>query len=231
MIVIPAGSFTMGSPETEKGHRANESPQRSVMITKRFAVSNYDVTFADWDACVLVGGCTQIDDSGFGRGTRPVINVSWSEAQQYVTWFSKMTGQLYRLLTEAEWEYAARAGTTTAYFWGDEIGKNNANCSGCFSQWDNRQTAPVGLFAPNAFGLYDMAGNVWQWTEDCFHDDYTGAPIDGSAWINVGCSRRVVRGGSWNNGPLILRSASRGRAATDSRDDGIGFRLGRTLAP
>ena len=123
----------------------------------------------------------QAGDSSFGRGTRPVINVSWDEAQQYVAWFSKMTGRPYRLLTEAEWEYAARAGSTTAYYWGDEIGKGNANCNGCGSQWDNRETSPVGSFKPNKFGLYDMAGNVYQWVQDCYHDDYDGAPTDGSA--------------------------------------------------
>ena len=138
-----------------------------------------------------------------------MINVSWDDTQQYVAWLSRMTGQPYRLLTEAEWEYAARAGTTTAYYWGDEIGKGNANCDGCGSQWDFKQTAPIGSFAPNAFGLYDMAGNVNQWVQDCYHDDYNGAPIDGSAWTSEDCSRRVVRGGSWYYSPLSLRSAIR----------------------
>ena len=191
MVVIPAGEFMMGSPASEKGRYTNEGPQHTVMIAKPFAVSKFDVTFADWDACVSVGGCPQVSDSGFGRGTRPVINVSWDDAQQYVAWFSKMTGKPYRLLTEAEWEYAARAGSTTAYFWGDEIGKGNANCAGCGSQWDNRQTSPVGSFKPNAFGLYDMAGNVWQWVQDCYHGNYDGAPTDGSAWTIGDCSRRV----------------------------------------
>ena len=221
----------MGSPATEKGRYANEGPQHSVTIAKPFAVSKFDVTFADWDACVSVGGCPQVSDSGFGRGTRPVINVSWDEAQQYVAWFSKMTGRPYRLLTEAEWEYAARAGSTTAYFWGDEIGKGNANCIGCGSQWDNRQTSPVGSFKPNAFGLYDMAGNVWQWVQDCYHDNYDGAPTDGSAWTIGDCSQRVVRGGSWVNNPQNLRSANRDRITTDNRINDIGFRVGRTLTP
>ena len=231
MIVIPAGSFVMGSPATEKGRHTNEGPQHKVMLAKPFAVSKFDVTFDEWEACVLVGGCPQVSDSGFGRGARPVINVSWDEAQQYVAWFSKMTGRPYRLLTEAEWEYAARAGSTTAYFWGDEIGKSNANCSGCGSQWDNRQTAPVGSFAPNVFGLYDMAGNVWQWVQDCYHDNYNGARTDGSAWTVGDCSRRVARGGSWNDDPLVLRSAVRDGAATADRDYHGGFRLGRTLTP
>jgi formylglycine-generating enzyme required for sulfatase activity len=231
MIVIPAGSFAMGSPITEKGRHTNEGPQRTVTIAKPFAVSKFDVTFDEWEACVSVGGCPQVSDSGFGRGTRPVINVSWDEAQQYVAWFCKMTGRPYRLLTEAEWEYAARAGATTAYIWGDEIGKSNANCRGCGSQWDNRQTAPVGSFAPNGFGLYDMTGNVWQWVQDCYRDNYDGAPTDGSALTVGDCSRRAARGGSWNDDPLFLRSAVRDGAVTADRDYHGGFRLGRTLTP
>jgi formylglycine-generating enzyme required for sulfatase activity len=199
------------------------------MIVKPFAVSKFDATFADWDACVSVGGCPKASDSGWGRDTRPVINVSFDEAQTYVEWLSQMTGQPYRLLTEAEWEYATRAGTTTAYYWGGEIGKGNANCDGCGSEWDNRRTSPVRSFKPNAFGLYDMAGNVWQWVQDCYHGDYKEAPTDGSAWTNGGCSDRVVRGGSWSYEPLFLRSALRIRLSTNSRTRGLGFRVGRTL--
>jgi formylglycine-generating enzyme required for sulfatase activity len=188
MIVIPAGEFMMGSPETEKDRNGNEGPQHNVSFASAFAVSKFDVTFADWDACVSVGGCPEVSDSGFGRGTKPAINLTWDEAGKYVKWLSRMTGQPYRLLTEAEWEYAARAGTTTAYYWGDEIGKANANCNGCGSQWDSRETSPVGSFKPNAFGLYDMAGNVWQWVEDPWHDNYEGAPMDGTAWLQKwGC--------------------------------------------
>ena len=231
MIVIPSGSFVMGSPATENGRYTNEGPQRSVTIAQPFAVSEFDVTFADWDACFSVGGCVQIGDAGFGRGTRPVINVTWDDAQQYVAWFSKMTGRSYRLLTEAEWEYAARAGSTTVYFWGDEIGNRNANCRGCGSQWDGRQPSPVGSFKPNAFGLFDMAGNVWQWVQDCYHADYNEAPADGSVRIIGDCRHRVVRGGSWGTAPQYIRSASRDWFSADDRDFHIGFRLGRTLAP
>jgi formylglycine-generating enzyme required for sulfatase activity len=231
MIVIPAGSFTMGSPATEKDRYTTEDPQHKVTIARAFAVSKFDVTFEDWDTCVSVRGCRHVVDSGFGRGTRPVINVSWDDAHEYVAWLSLATGQPYRLLTEAEWEYAARAGTTAAYFWGDEIGKGNANCAGCGSQWDNLRTAPVGSFKPNAFGLYDMAGNVWQWVEDCYHDSYDGAPVDGSAWAIGDCSRRVLRGGSWNSGPHFLRSANRAWLTPGNRVNNVGFRLGRTLTP
>jgi formylglycine-generating enzyme required for sulfatase activity len=192
------------------------------------------VTFADWDACVSVGGCAQegrASDAGWGRGRQPVIYVSWDDAQAYVAWLSKMTGKAYRLLTEAEWEYAARAGTTTAYFWGDEIGKNNANCGGCGSQWDGRQTAPAGSFAPNAFGLYDMLGKVFEWVEDCSHDNYNGAPTDGSAWTAGDCKSRVVRGGSWGINPQYLRAAYRDGVTTGARLSSLGFRVGRTLTP
>ena len=235
MIVIPAGSFTMGSPATEKGRYNNEGPQHKVTIAKPFAVSKYEVTFADWDACVSVGGCPQegrAGDAGWGRGTQPVIYVSWDDAQAYVAWLSRMTGKAYRLLTEAEWEYAARGGTQTAYSWGDEVGNGNANCNGCGSQWDNKRSAPVGSFAPNAFGLHDMHGNVWEWVEDCFHNNYSGAPTDGAPWTEgADCSRRVVRGGSWGNDPQGLRSALRSWNTTDVRNFVLGFRVGRTLTP
>jgi formylglycine-generating enzyme required for sulfatase activity len=231
MIVVPAGDFMMGSPEAEKGRGKDEGPQHVVILARPFAVSKFEVTFADWDACVAVGGCPQVTDGGMGRGTKPVINVNWNEAQQYVAWFSKMTGQPYRLLSEAEREFAARAGTTTGYFWGDEIGKGNANCNGCGSHWDSKQTAPVGSFAANALGLHDMHGNVWEWVEDCYHNTYDGAPTDGSAWVSGDCSRRVVRGGSWVNYPRFLRSAYRVWGTAVGRGIGLGFRVGRTLPP
>ncbi len=231
MIVLPAGTFTMGSPTNEVGRYDDESPQHKVTIARPFAVSKFVVTFADWDTCVAVGGCPHASDSSFGRGTRPVINVTWDEAEHYAQWFSKMTGKPYRLLTEAEWEYAARAGTTTAYFWGDEIGVANANCNGCGSKWDNRETAPVGSFKPNAFGLYDMHGNVWEWVQDCYRIDYKEAPRDGTAWTTGDCSRRVRRGGAWGYIPRILRSADRGGDSPVNRSAFVGFRLGRTLNP
>jgi len=198
-------------------------------------VSKFDVTFADWDACVSVGGCPQegrASDAFWGRGTRPVIYVNWDDAQAYVAWLSRMTGKAYRLLSEAEWEYAARAGSTTAYFWGEEIGKNNANCNGCGSEWEAQPGAsPVQSFKPNDFGLHDMAGNVWQWVQDCYHENYDGAPDDGSAWIAVDCKNRVVRGGSWWQPPNALRSADRYYTPFDTRSYYTGFRVGRTLLP
>jgi formylglycine-generating enzyme required for sulfatase activity len=143
MIVIPAGAFSMGSPASELGHADAESPQHAVAIVKSFAVSKFDVTFADWDACVTYSGCPEVSDGGLGRGAKPVINVNWNEAQLYVAWLSQMTGRPYRLLTEAEWEYSARAGTNTAYSWGDDIGVGNADCDGCGSPWDKVETSPV----------------------------------------------------------------------------------------
>jgi formylglycine-generating enzyme required for sulfatase activity len=233
MVVVPAGSFTMGSPANERGRRPDEGPQHTVTFARQFAVGQFQATFDEWDACVADGGCNGYKprDQDWGRGRRPVINVSWDDAKAYVAWLSKKTGKTYRLVTEAEYEYATRAGTQTAYPWGNDIGENQANCSGCGSQWDNKQTAPVSWFPANGFGLYDMVGNVWQWTEDCFHDSYSGAPADGSAWTSGDCSRRVVRGGSLVNDPKDLRSAARGWYAPDARVYGLGFRLGRTLLP
>jgi formylglycine-generating enzyme required for sulfatase activity len=232
MVVVPAGSFMMGSPPTEKGRYASEDPQHIVTIGKPFAVAKFALTFDEWDTCVTYGDCPQgVSDSGWGRGQQPVINVTWDDAQRYVAWLSKMTGKPYRLLTEAEYEYATRAGTQTAYPWSDDIGQNNANCSGCGSKWDAKQTAPVGSFKPNAFGLYDMVGNVFEWVEECAHNNYNGAPTDGSAWIEGGdCKYRVVRGGAWSGSPDDLRSATRGRYTTGSRINGLGFRVARTLS-
>jgi formylglycine-generating enzyme required for sulfatase activity len=233
MVVVPAGEFIMGSPADENGHDRNEESQHKVVFTTRFAVSKFEVTFDEWHACVTYGDCNpHVSDSGWGRGRRPVIDVTWDYAQRFAAWLSRMTGKPYRLLTEAEWEYAARAGTTTAYSWGDEIGEGNADCDGCGSRWDNRQTAPVGSFPANAFGLHDMLGNVAEWVEDCQHDTYDGAPADGSAWMAGGdCSRRVLRGGAWHYAPRDVRSASREWYSTNSRVDHLGFRVARTLTP
>jgi formylglycine-generating enzyme required for sulfatase activity len=248
MVVIPSGSFMMGSTQTEQsrynsvprnagnndfqnfeaGGLDNEGPQHKVVIAKSFAVSKFDVTFAEWDACFSVGGCRKRGDGGMGRDTKPAVTVSWEDAQQYVAWLSKMTGGSYRLLTEAEWEYAARAGTTTTYYWGDEIGKGNANCTGCGSEGSG-QTSPVGSFPPNPFGLYDMAGNVWQWVQDCYSPNYDQAPMDGSAATGQDCMYRVARGGSWNLGSEYVRSAIRFRYPSNYQALNRGFRVSRTL--
>jgi formylglycine-generating enzyme required for sulfatase activity len=230
MIVVPAGLFTMGSPPTEKGHHPQEEPQHVVTVAKPFAVSKFPLTFGEWDACAAFGNCdAHISDAGFGRGRQPAINVSWYDAQQYVAWLSQMTGNRYRLLSEAEYEYAARAGTATAYPWGEDIGKGNTNCEVCGSQWDNKP-APVGSFAPNKFGLHDMVGNVWEWVEDCWHTNYDGAPTDGSAWIEGGnCTFHVDRASSYGY-PESPRSALRDRDGTGTRSAIVGFRVGRALS-
>jgi formylglycine-generating enzyme required for sulfatase activity len=230
MVVLPAGMFVMGSPPDEKGRHESEGPQHEVRISKPFAVSRFEATFDNWEACVSYGDCPAVGDSGFGHGQQPVINLSWADAQHYVAWLVRMTGKAYRLLSEAEWEYAARAGTQTTYSWGNEIGKGNANCKGCGSQWDDLQTAPVGSFAANPFGLHDMHGNVFEWVEDAWHDGYQGAPSDGSVWIEAGdVNRRRVRGGSWDYDPNYLRSATRAWFHPDERDGSIGFRVARAL--
>lgn len=235
MVVLPASSFTMGSPPTEQGSSEVERPQHKVTITKPFAVSKYELTFADWDACVAGGGCNGFEpnDQGWGRGQQPVINVDWDDAQAYVAWLSLVTGKTYRLLSEAEYEYAARAGATTVYPWGDDIKLNAqamANCRGCGSRWDANRAGPVGSFPPNNFGLYDMVGNVAEWMQDCAHSNYNGAPTDGSAWITGGdCKSRMVRGGSWDGSIASLRSAARFGGSTDDRVNFLGFRVARTL--
>src|SRR5262245_5359468 len=234
MIVVPAGDFMMGSPVDEKGREGNEGPQHRVTIASPFAVSVYDVTFDDWDACVGVGGCPReggANDNSWGRKNQPVINVNWDDAQAYVKWLSQMTGKKYRLLSEAEWEYAARAGTKTAFYWGDEIDKKNDNCHRCENEWSKKQTSPVGSFNPNPWRLYDMAGNVWQWVEDCYNEDYNGAPINGTAWTTGECEKRVVRGGSWYYYPEDPRSAYRYGDKKDDRNYNTGFRVARDLTP
>ena len=227
MVVVPSGSFTMGSLSGEEGRSNDESPQHVVRIDYMFAVGMYEVTFAEWDACVNAGGCRRYvpDDEGWGRGNRPVNNVSWEDAQSYVRWLSARTGHNYGLLSESEWEYVARAGTTTAYSWGDNIGRSRANCDGCGSQWDDEKTASTGSFSANAWGVYDMHGNVWEWVEDCYNYSYVGAPSDGSAWESGNCSQRVLRGGSCLSRPRNLRSANRLRS--EGRDYSIGFRVAR----
>jgi formylglycine-generating enzyme required for sulfatase activity len=231
MIVVPAGSFTMGSPSTEAGRFDNEGPQHKVTIANPFAVSKFEVTFEQWDICAADGDCPEgISDSGFGHGQQPVINVNWADAQRYAAWLAKATGKPYRLLSEAEYEYAARGGTQTAYPWGDEVGNNNADCIGCGSPWDNSEPAPVNSFTANRFGFYGVVGSIWEWVEDCVHTNYGDAPTDGSPWTKNGnCNNRMVRGGNWKLSPANVRSATRNWYSADGRDSGLGFRVGRTL--
>ena len=261
MVVVPAGQFIMGSPRSETGRKDSEGPPHLVTIAKPFAVGKYEVTFREWDACVAERACGEAKDERWGRDRRPVINVNFEQARGYAEWLSEKTGKKYRLLSEAEWEYAARAGSDKARFWGNGSdracqfanvfdARGNAKYKvwggdsfGCDDQYAN--TAPVGSFLPNAFGLHDMLGNVWEWVEDCWNGSYAGAPADGRVWSQGYCSGRVVRGGSWNisppgvrsaypgdgwdNGPPFVRSASRFLNDHSLRDDGLGFRVARTL--
>jgi formylglycine-generating enzyme required for sulfatase activity len=259
MVVVPAGSFTMGSPAGEKDRNSDEGPQHVVTISKPFAVGKLHVTVDQFAAFVEATGFQASSschtgkgssgswrDPGFAQeGAHPVVCVSWHDAKAYVEWLAKKTGKPYRLLSEAEFEYAARGRTSPgAYprFWfGDDekdlcrygdfndrkAGNGNAPCDDGYAN-----TSPAGHYQPNAFGLYDMFGNAWQWTEDCWQDNYTGAPTDGSAWTSNGCDRgRVLRGGSWGRDPGYLRAARRYRVADASASDGLGFRLARVLTP
>jgi formylglycine-generating enzyme required for sulfatase activity len=225
LVWLPQGEFAMGDALAAVGARPVVAMKHSL------AVGRFEVTFAEWDACVAAGGCRRRPhDAGWGRGGQPVINVSWQDAQQYVAWLSRRTGKRYRLLTEAEWEYAARAGTDARYWWGNQAGRGEANCADCGSQWDGRQAAPVGRFAPNPFGLYDMNGNVAEWVEDCVADGRDGA-ADGKQWARD-CSQtsdtRIVRGGAWHGSTRSMRSTSRTTAVLEYFDNRIGFRVART---
>jgi formylglycine-generating enzyme required for sulfatase activity len=239
MVVVSAGSFLMGSPKGEEGRSANEGPQRKVTIGRSFAVGKFEVTFAEWDACVAASGCKlKPGDQGWGRGRRPVINVTWDDVtNEFLPWLAKKSGHTYRLPTEAEWEYAARAGTTTAFSTGETINPDQANFDGnsvyaLGRRGESRQkTINVGHFNPNAFGLHDMHGNVWEWVQDCYRDKYDGVPTDGRAATEVDACGRVVRGGSWLYFPGDARSASRVKLVASARNSGLGFRLARTLDP
>ena len=243
MIVVPSGSFTMGSPDHEGGRDGDESPRHRVNISYWLAIGVSEVTFTEWAACVSAGGCGQYvpDDEGWGRGERPVINVSWDDAQSYVSWLSNLTGHKYSLLSESEWEYVARAGTQTARYWGESSADQcrYANGADRTAEWYNSnwtvaacddghyETSLVGNYEANNFGLYDVLGNVYEWTQDCYKGSYLEAPVDGSAWEPEGCTERVFRGGSWNYEPNKLRTANRGRDWPGSRSNYLGFRVAR----
>jgi formylglycine-generating enzyme required for sulfatase activity len=234
MVAVQAGSYMMGAAPSETGHMPAELPQHHVQIGHAFAASKYDITFDDWDACALEGGCNGYmpKDGGWGRGKRPAIFVSWDDAKAYIDWLRQKTGKQYRLLSEAEWEFAARAGTTTPYTTGATIttaqADFDASASGGKPGDYAGKTAEVGSFPPNPFGLYDMAGNVWEWVEDCWNPTHAGAPADGSA-RGGDCTRRVLKGGAWYFEAAYLRAASRLSYPKTSRLNVVGFRVGRSL--
>jgi formylglycine-generating enzyme required for sulfatase activity len=230
MIVVPAGSFIMGSPANEATRVSDEAPQHRVTFAKSFAVGKFSVTFEEWDACMADGGCKgeRPDDRGWGRGRQPVIDVSWNQAKAYIDWLSRKTGKTYRLLSEAEREYVARAGTTTPYWTGKTLSASQANFDTSDGSY-RRKTVPVDSFQPNPFGLYQVHGNVWDWVEDCWNESYHGAPTDGSAWTSGDCSRRESRGGSWIENAGFSRSARRNGTNLKFGDAMTGLRVARSL--
>jgi formylglycine-generating enzyme required for sulfatase activity len=232
MIVVPKGNFKMGSPTNQGDRSGREYPLHPVSMSTRFAVGKFPIVFDEWKTCVEHGDCdAHIDSKDWGKGQQPVINVTWEDARRYVEWLARITGKPYRLLSEAEYEYAARAGTESPYPWGPNAGSQYANCGECGTQWAGVQPAPAGSFLPNRFGLFDMVGNVAEMVEDCFHDNYENAPKDGSPWLSDRCVRHVTRGGDWLSRLDRIRSASRDWIGIDERKDTVGFRVARTLSP
>jgi len=255
LVVIPAGTFLMGSPAGEEGRFDSEGPLHRVAVAA-FALGKTEVTVEEYLVFLRQTGyqpapCNHLlglawrspryglaYPPGFVESPQqPAVCLSWDDAQAYIAWLNAKVGAPhsgpYRLPSEAEWEYAARAGTSTARWWGAAIGGANANCNGCGSRWDNSQFAPAGSFGPNPFGLYDMLGNVWQWTEDCWNPSYRGAPADGTAWTSGDCARRVLRGGSWSNLPKFIRAAARSSGGAPGQDvdysGDAGFRVARSI--
>jgi formylglycine-generating enzyme required for sulfatase activity len=235
MIIVPTGSFSMGSPDDEPQRGNDEGPQHDVTISKVFAAGKYPITFEEWDYCRLHGGCAEVfpSDNNWGRGTNPVMNVSWQDAQNYVSWLSQTTGKTYRLLTEAEREYIARAGTKTPFWWGKKVSTMEANYDGTKKYLDEppglyrQETLSANTFNANPWGFFQVSGNTWDWVQDCYHDSYEGAPKDGAAWLTGDCTRRVLRGGSWGSQPRNIRSAARWRQPLDTREPYYGFRVAR----
>jgi formylglycine-generating enzyme required for sulfatase activity len=233
MVAIPGGRFWMGSPENEAGRDSDEGPQREVSVAP-FFMSKFEVTQAQWRAVAQLPQINRRldpDPSHFKGDNRPVESVSWDEAQEFVARLSRATGKAYRLPSEAEWEYAARAGTTTPFAFGETLSSEVANYNGDYTYGngqkgvDREETVDVGSFPPNAWGLYDLHGNVWEWNEDSYHDSYNGAPTDGTAWIDNSTENKLLRGGSWNGNPKSCRSAYRDDHTRDARINLIGFRL------
>lgn len=235
MVAVPAGEFMMGSPTTEP-HRGGEA-QHVVTILRAFAVSRFEITFAQWDACVADGGCDGYrPEAPWGRGRMPVVNVDWNNAKAYAAWLSRKTGHRYRLLSEAEWEYAARGGSKDAYAFGPTLSAKEANFdAGAKTELNPKGAArgkavAVGSFRPNAFGLHDMHGNVWEWVEDCWNDEYGPAlPRDGQPALTGDCKGRVLRGGSWEDGAADVRAAARVASAATDRSWSDGIRVAREL--
>ena len=223
LVIVPEGEFTMGSAE-----KPSEGPPHHVVIRKSFAIGRQLITVAEWQRCVAAGACKYTPQDSGPNGDLHVTNLSWDDTQQFAAWISKLTGKTYRLPSEAEWEYAARAGSTTPYWWGKEVGQGHAQCADCGGAAPGKPSK-AGAFRPNAFGLYDTAGNAAEWVLDCWNPSFKGAPADGSAWMSGDCSLRVLRGGSFADKASALRSSARFRYDEDVRYYANGFRLVREL--
>ncbi len=227
LVKIPSGKFTMGCLKA-KACDKNEMPAHEVKI-ESFFVSQTEITFAQWKKCHEVAACPYLPQNEFKDDSLPVFNISWNDAQKYINWLSTETGKNYRLLSESEWEYVAKAGSKNNFFWGDDVGKNQANCANCGSRWDGKQPAPVKSFKANKFGVYDMHGNLWEWTQDCWHADYQGAPSTNQAWQeDSNCQEHMMRGGSYFGDASSMESSNRTSNLTNSRLTNIGFRIARS---
>jgi formylglycine-generating enzyme required for sulfatase activity len=224
MLMLRGGEFTMGKARALPGDDAG--PARKVSL-EGFLIGATEVTFEEYDRFARASGRRLPDDFGWGRGQRPVVDVSWADARAYARWLTERTGKNYRLPSEAEWEYAAGAGRTSAFWWGYQAGRGRAVCFDCGSRWDKRSSAPVASFAPNPFGLYDTAGNVMEWVDDCYHPDYVGAPLNGQSRGGGDCSFRVARGGAFNKPARSMRTTTRHHYAPGTRINHLGFRLAR----
>jgi formylglycine-generating enzyme required for sulfatase activity len=226
MVVVPAGLFIMGSNKKRKA----EQPAHQVNITEPFAVGRYEITFDQWYACLKDDVCIhKPDDHNWGTNNRPVINVTWHQVQNYLLWLTRKTGHMYRLPSEAEWEYVNRAGTTSDFWWGDEPGQNNANCKDCKSQWSAKSSAPVGSFKPNPFGLFDTIGNVFEWVSDCWNPDHEGALSTTAPRTTGDCNFQVIRGGSFYYFNKVSRASYRAKNPPRVKSYWLGFRVVRGL--
>jgi formylglycine-generating enzyme required for sulfatase activity len=225
MVSLPAGSFTMGSSYDDP----SEKPPHHVTIGAPFAIGKYEVTVEQWNACADANGCPRLSPESNAVKNAPARDLSWDDAQLYVKWLAKTTGKPYRLPTEAEWEYADRAGTTTKYWWGDQMRKGQANCKDCGDPWHKEGPESVGSFTANPYGLHDMNGSVWEWVSDCWHNSYQNAPNDGRTWDAPGCNMRVIRGGSWREGGDYMLTSTRFKYSQSVRQSQDGFRVAKDL--
>jgi formylglycine-generating enzyme required for sulfatase activity len=225
LISLPGGSFTMGSNTSDP----SEKPAHPVTIGAPFAIGKYEVTVQQWNACANAGACPKIAQPAATAANAPMRDVSWEDAQQYVKWLGGVSAKPYRLPTEAEWEFAARGGTATPFWWGAQMAAGKANCKDCGPPWSDARPADAGSFAANPYGLYDTSGSVWEWVADCWHANYKSAPDDGRAWDQPNCALRVIRGGSWREGAAYMVASTRFRYDAGVRHAQNGFRVARSI--